>query len=267
MPSKLLLFAAAAACWIVLSNWNEISTGIETAMSRVEVKDSSRHGEQGGGETPEFPRALDTSVVPIEDATHSEPSVRLQPDLELQQSARQSTSTDYSQTNAGLNTNSQMPQVAADVELSASAVAKWRQVVWADCHGQGITDCERLINTFTRVLQAPEYVDDGWSDWMETQIRDSLSAKASESQATRVNVKCTAEGCVFVLYANSAKEMFDRGWRHANDFDRWLRQAPWNQWLEVHSRQSSKQSTLAWRVVGSPSAKPFINWYVVTRRQ
>ena len=187
--------------------------------------------------------------------------------MELQQSARQSTSTDYSRTNAGLNANSQVPQAAADVELSASAVAKWRQTVWADCHGQGITDCERLINIFARVLQAPEYVDDGWSDWMETQIRDSLSAKASEYKATRVNVKCAAEGCVFVLYANSAKEIFDHGWRHANDFDRWLRHEPWNQWLEVHSRQSSKQSTLAWRVVGFLNARPFISWYVVTRRQ
>jgi hypothetical protein len=153
------------------------------------------------------------------------------------------------------------------VDLSASAAVRWRQTVWEDCHGEIVIDCRRLIDTFTRVLEAPDFVDDGWSDWMEGQIRESLSTKAREYKSTRTDVKCAPEGCVFIFYSDTAKKMFHHGWRHANDFDRWLRKQPWNEWLEVHSKQNDNKSTLSWRVVGSLSASPFINWYIVTRQR
>ena len=153
------------------------------------------------------------------------------------------------------------------VELSAKDAAKWQEVVWADCHGQGIRDCRKLIDTFSRVLNAPGRVDDGWSEWMEEQLRDSLNAKAGDYQSTKTNAKCISDACVFVLYADSAGVIFDSGYQHSNDFHRWLREQPWNEWLEVHERNNGNRSTLEWRVVGSLGAKPFINWYIVTRKE
>jgi hypothetical protein len=127
--------------------------------------------------------------------------------------------------------------------------------------------CKRLIETFTQVLESPEHGEDGWSEWMEQQIRDSLSAKMREYKSTASQVKCSDEGCVFVVYSQSRAEMFDTAWQPWTEFEQWLRKQTWNEWLDVKAASNGDKSTVAWRVVGFLDERPFITWYIVTRRQ
>jgi hypothetical protein len=101
---------------------------------------------------------------------------------------------------------------------------------------------------------------------MEAEIADSLKERARELRLTQTGVKCSSEGCVFFIAAKSAGEMFETGWQYHNEFDKWLRARHWNEWLEIHSRKNGDRSSLAWRVVGLRT-KPFVNWYVVTKKQ
>lgn len=170
--------------------------------------------------------------------------------------------------NAGVAKPGNQASGSARVVLAATALERYRTTVWQDCHAVISREgCAKLIETFTRVLEAPDGLDDGWSAWMEDQIQGSLSAKMHEYKATFADVKCASEGCVLIVYANSAKDMFDNGWQSANEFDNWLRTQSWNDWLEPNSKLNGNKSTVEWRVVGMLNAKPFINWYVVTRRQ
>jgi hypothetical protein len=213
------------------------------------------------------PRASDKPRVGSTDGwgqQHSEPFATDAPSSATQSGASQS-----EQDGPPEQTHSSEPLSPSTgyFELSAATVTQWRETVWRDCHGDIVIGCRKLINTFTKVLEAPDNADDGWSEWMEEQIRASLSAKASEYKFTRTDVKCASEGCVFILYSETSGKMFDTGYRYSNDFDKWLREQPWNEWLEVHEKQNGNRSTLAWRVVGFLKTQPFINWYIVTPRQ
>lgn len=150
------------------------------------------------------------------------------------------------------------------VPLTAATLQRWRDTINADCHGQGIADCKKLMQTFSRTLQADEGLEDGWSKWMETQIINSLREQASANQFEQIGAKCDASGCVFFVESGSVAEMFG-GPRHHDDFTRWLRAQPWNGELQVNTKLNGDDSTLAWEIYGL-ATQPYRVWYVVTKQ-
>lgn len=149
--------------------------------------------------------------------------------------------------------------------LTSATLQRWHDTINADCHGQGIAECKSLMQTFSRTLQADEDIEDGWSEWMETQIINSLREQASANQFTQIGAKCDAAGCVFFVASRSAAEMFG-GPKHHDDFNRWLGAQPWNGELEVNTKLNGDNSTLAWEVYGL-STQPYHVWYVVTKKE
>ena len=148
--------------------------------------------------------------------------------------------------------------------LNSATLHRWRDTINADCHGQGIAECEKLTQTFSRILLSEEVLGDGWPEWMETQIISSLREQADANQFTHFGAKCDASGCVFFVASRSASEMFG-GPKYHDDFTRWLRAQPWNGELQVNTKLNGDNSTLAWEVYGL-STQPYRVWYVVTKR-
>lgn len=256
-----------ATCLLVLWKWNDTSD-VASAVTDVKGGADNRVAKPASGVLDQAPAAADLSPSELGvSSTHKE--VTHSRDLH-RPAAIQSTSrgSAVAETKPATLVNGELSsKTQTTIELSANTVANYQDKVWRDCHGAGISDCRRLIETFTRVMRAPEFVDDGWSDWMEGEIRASLAAQASKYKSTGTTAKCDADGCVFALYADTAQSIFDNGWRNSNDFDKWLRKQSWNEWLEVHSLKNGNRSTLEWRLSGSLSVSPFINWYIVTRKQ
>jgi hypothetical protein len=169
----------------------------------------------------------------------------------------------------GLENPSSKPEPGASDDLSrefltAETLKRWEARIYADCHGQEIAHCESLANEFSRILQAQETLDDGWSDWMESQILQSLIDRRQENGLDKTGVKCDARGCVFFVAAKSVADLFGGPSNH-DDFNRWLRSRAWNDELQSHNKLNGESSTLAWEVFGLRTEPVYI-WYVVTRR-
>jgi hypothetical protein len=267
--SKWLVLSIAGALLLVLAvikcSFDRNSLVEQLAQRNENATDEGPTGRRHGGQdsaASENSRTPHPSALPrIEENIELKATEKQDPNDEVGTSLPQPDST-HDKSQSPKRTSSK----SLDVKLSDEGVSRWQETVWADCHTEIVVSCKDLIDTFRTVLKAPENTDDGWSEWMEGQIRASLSEKARDYESTKVDVKCAANSCVFILYANSAAEIFGNGWQYINDFDLWLREQHWNDWLEVHANQRGQRSTLQWRVVGSLSAKPFINWYVVTRK-
>jgi hypothetical protein len=153
--------------------------------------------------------------------------------------------------------NRQQCSGAVSLKLNANAVR--------DCAGQDIPDCDELRKQVERIGQAPDKYDDGWSEWMEEQIRGSLESVADQNHFSGLDVKCDTGGCVFFVAACTSAEMFGTGFQYHNSFDRWLRTRPWIDELQPNLKTNGDRSALAWKIVGTDSS-PFVNWYVVKRR-
>jgi hypothetical protein len=134
-----------------------------------------------------------------------------------------------------------------------------------DCPGANILDCSALTYLAKRIAQSPGDVEDGWSDWMEGEIKRTLSSVALANHFSEATAKCNAEGCILLIASRNSTEMFERGFEVNNEFDRWLRRQPWNDELAEVRRASGRPSTLAWRIIGTDS-QPFVTWYVVRRK-
>jgi hypothetical protein len=162
------------------------------------------------------------------------------------------------------NSSQADPGNPAIVPLTPATLDRWRSAINVDCHGQGITDCKSLMKIFTRTLQEAEEVEDGWSDWMEDQILDSLHERARVNRFRQIGAKCDSGGCVFFIGSKSAAEMFG-GPRNHDDFTKWLGTKPWNEELQHNTKLNGDSSTLAWEVYGL-ATEPFFVWYIVTKK-
>lgn len=152
-----------------------------------------------------------------------------------------------------------------NVALNSKVQQQWRDRIYEDCHGHEIKNCKRLISEFSRILNVRKPLDDGWSDWMEGQILQSLMSRWRENGITRVGAKCDESGCVFVVAGKSVAELFGGPAEHLG-FTQWLAEQPWNDELEKHSKLNGDDSTLAWELYGLRT-EPYYVWYVVTRRE